>query len=221
MSNTPVNTPAIDTLMNTSLDSITTLVDEGVEIEGTIRINTDRAVMISGRVIGAIESRGPVIINVNGLVHGSIRAQALQVLGEVHRRTAEDLVKIDGPLVLCETSHLGCDAEAAGVQMAYGATIDGALRPNKPAQIEAVEVIAEATKPVQPSPVASETLPQGTRGEHSVDADFQDSVASAATEDSGDLHRVVVLNDVRPQGADTEFSMDDSQLPSYLRHRAM
>lgn len=242
-------TPSIDPLMQIGAEAITSLVDEGVEIEGIVRIKSDRAVLISGKVIGMIDSQGPVIINVNGSVHGSIRAKALQVLGGVHRVSTDDIVKIDGPLVLCKSSHMGCDAEAAGVQMAYGATIDGALRPNKLAAAEVEELVytpqpvvgveavavsnATVTAPAAEAPladvpasqpleaVAAESL-TGEEGAADQSADFQDSVAGAASEIPVD--RIVLLNDVRATAfpGDRAFSMEDhvSAPPAYLRQRS-
>lgn len=54
---------AIDDLLKINPAEITTMVDDGVEIEGAIRVRSGRAIMITGSIKGSIDSNGPVIIN--------------------------------------------------------------------------------------------------------------------------------------------------------------
>lgn len=159
--------PPIDKLIGVAQSEVTSLVDEGVEIEGTIRIKNAQAILITGTVIGNIESNGAVVINTTGEVRGSINAKALQIAGRVVREKDTDMINVDGPLVLQETAYLGCDAESVGVQMAYGASIDGSIRPRKqdgvvvPVQrVTPAPVVAAPSKPVvaavsTPAPVSN------------------------------------------------------------------
>lgn len=133
MTDSHMNHPEIHALLQVDQNDVTTLVDAGVEIEGVIRNKSTKALLISGRVIGSIESQGPVIINVGAEVVGSVKAKSMQLAGRVTRRNADDCLNIDGPLVVAKSAHMGCDAECAGVQLEYGATIDGSIRP-KPAR---------------------------------------------------------------------------------------
>lgn len=140
-----MNHPEIHSLLQVDAADVTTLVDAGVEIEGTIRNKSSKALLISGKVVGVIESQGPVIVNVGAEVVGSVKAKSMQLGGRVTRRGPEDRLSIDGPLVVAKTAFMGCDAECTGVQLEYGATIDGSIRP-KPAR--------EAVTSIQtPSPV--------------------------------------------------------------------
>lgn len=131
MAESHMNHPEIHALLQVNAGDVTTLVDAGVEIEGVIRNKSAKALLISGKVIGAIESQGPVIINVGAEVVGSVKAKAMQLGGRVTRRGPEDCLSIDGPLVVAKSAHMGCDAECAGVQLEYGATIDGSIRPKQ------------------------------------------------------------------------------------------
>lgn len=152
--------PEIDKLIGLSQSDVTSLVDDGVEVEGTIRIKNGQAILITGTVIGNIESNGSVVINASGKVRGSITAKALQIAGSVVREKDSDMVQVDGPMVLQPTAYLGCDAESVGVQMAYGASIDGTIRPRKqdgvavPVPVPAAAVAKPAVQ-VQVAPLAS------------------------------------------------------------------
>ena len=144
--------PQIDKLIGVAQSEVTSLVDEGVEIEGTIRIKNAQAILITGTVIGNIESNGAVVINTTGEVRGSINAKALQIAGRVVRDKDTDMINVDGPLVLQETAYLGCDAESVGVQMAYGASIDGSIRPRKEDGVAVpLQRVTPAAVPVAPA----------------------------------------------------------------------
>jgi len=158
--NNAVNYPEIHALLGINAADVTTLVDVGIEIEGVVRNHSERAILISGRVIGSIESAGPVIINQGAEVVGSITALSMQLGGKVSRRNKDDCLNIKGALVVAKTAHMGCDAECDGVQLEYGATIDGSIRP-RPAVAEhsnianALKSIHALRDPFSASPLAS------------------------------------------------------------------
>jgi cytoskeletal protein CcmA (bactofilin family) len=177
MTNTKNACPPVDKLMGIESKDVTSLVDDGVEIEGVIRIKNGQAILITGTVVGSIDSNGPVIINTTGEVRGSIKASALQVGGKVLRSDESDLLVIDGPLVLSETSHLGCDAESTGVQMAYGASIDGSIRPRKDSDGKII--------PAQSLKQAAVTAPVAVAPSRSVVPPAAPAVASPAASQLG------------------------------------
>jgi|GEM_PF-6631453 len=156
---------SIDSLINVKLEDVTTMLDFGVEIEGVIRIRTDHAILISGHVIGSIESKGAVVIDENAEVHGSITAKSLQISGKVLRRSADDKLIVHGPVILAKTGHMGCDVECQGIQINFGASIDGKIQPGEPlvpAPAVKAEPLVQAAVPVRPvtpvpSAVANET----------------------------------------------------------------
>jgi cytoskeletal protein CcmA (bactofilin family) len=124
--------PQIDALLSIDSSNITTVIDKGVEIQGNVKVTNGRTLLISGCIRGRVDSDGPVIVNLDALVNGSITAKALQVAGRVERMTDDDLIDVAGAMVLAETAVVNCDAECAGIQTAYGAVMHGSFRPHKP-----------------------------------------------------------------------------------------
>jgi cytoskeletal protein CcmA (bactofilin family) len=136
----PTKCPSISPLIGIKPDAVTVLVDQGVEIDGTIRNKSMRAIMIAGVVRGSVESNGPVIITAGGIITGSLKATSVQLAGTLDRGGDTDKAEILGPFILEKTAHLGCDAFAAGYEVQYGATIDGSMRPRKPSTEEEAAV---------------------------------------------------------------------------------
>lgn len=125
----PVTTPSLDQLLDISSEEITTLIDRGVVIEGVLRVANGKSILVSGEVRGSIVSNGAVVINENAVVIGSIRAKSLQVSGKVAAARDDDLVDIEGPIVLTKTAVMGVNAVSDGVQTAYGAVMNGRFSP--------------------------------------------------------------------------------------------
>ena len=123
--------PQIDELLAVDEGRITTLIDAGVEITGTVCVTNGRALLVSGTVIGNVRSDGPVIVNRGGVVRGSIAAASLQIAGCVERLTDQDLIDVSGAMVLAATGVVKCDAVSAGVKTAYGAVMHGSFRPRQ------------------------------------------------------------------------------------------
>lgn len=122
--------PFIDELLEVDANSITTMIDEGVEIHGKVCVANGRAILISGKVVGSVESNGVVIVNVGGNVEGSIKAKSLQVGGQIERISENDLIHVSGIMILAATAVVNCDAQTGGVKTAYGAIMDGRFRPH-------------------------------------------------------------------------------------------
>lgn len=163
MSFNSTNLPAIHDLLQINTAEITTLVDAGIEIEGVLRNTSERTMLISGKVVGGIDSQGPVIINQGGEVLGFINAKSLQLGGKVLRRNESDVMRITGTLIVAKTAHMGCDVECGGILMEHGATPDGAVRIVKQrAEAARTPEVVRALHPVAPVPVQDPVQqPQG------------------------------------------------------------
>ncbi len=122
-------TPNLDQLLAIKAEELTTLVDSGVVIEGVLRVTNGKSVLLSGEVRGSIVSNGAVVINENAVVIGSIRAKSLQVSGKIAAAKDDDLVDIEGPIVLTKTAVMGVNAVSDGVQTEYGAVMNGRFSP--------------------------------------------------------------------------------------------
>lgn len=123
------STPNLDQLLAIKSEELTTLIDSGVVIEGVLRITNGKSVLLSGEVRGAIVSNGAVVINEDATVTGSINAKSLQVSGKVSAGKDDDLVDIEGPIVLTKTAVMGINAISDGVQTEYGAVMNGRFSP--------------------------------------------------------------------------------------------
>lgn len=119
----------IDELLAINESEILTLIDEGVEITGKIYINNGTAILITGTVVGEIISNGLVIVNLGGVVRGSIAAKGLQVAGTVERLDDDNLINIDGTMVLSDTAVINCNAVTRGIKTAHGAVMRGHFSP--------------------------------------------------------------------------------------------
>lgn len=151
--------PAIHEALQINAAEITTLVGELVEIEGVIRNNSERAILISGKLTGGIESSGPVIIAAGAEVSGFVKAKSLQLAGKIIRRSDTDLIQVSGTMVVTKTGHMGCDVECGGVLMELGATPDGVIRLVKtaaPSQTtSATPRVTDVSRPFYPFQPAS------------------------------------------------------------------
>ncbi len=189
MSLPPTKCPVINPLLGIKAEAVTVLVDHGVEIEGTIRNKSMRAILIAGSVKGLVESNGPVIITASGSITGSLKATSVQLAGALNRQDEADRAEILGPLVLEKTSHLGCDAFAAGYEVQYGATIDGAMRPRK-ASTEEESAVTDAIEANSLKPLRAGEQPQPAQTIKPTDtvvrpAQFQGEQSSSQTQKPG------------------------------------
>lgn len=124
-----ISAQTIDQLLSVAPEDITTLVDLGCEFRGDLIINTGRALLVSGKVVGTIVSTGSVLINAGAEVHGSIRCRSLQVAGKIVRRNNEDILDIEEAIVLSKSARVSCDARAAGLKTEYGCGFNGRFEP--------------------------------------------------------------------------------------------
>lgn len=121
----------IDELLAIDESEILTCIDEGVEITGKVCVKNGSAILISGTVIGEVISNGLVIVNLGGIVRGSITAKGLQVAGLVEGPGEGDLINIDGTMVLSDTAVINCNAVTRGIKTAHGAVMRGQFSPHE------------------------------------------------------------------------------------------
>lgn len=119
----------IDELMEVDERALTTLVDQGVHIEGKITLKGGRHILISGRVTGSIESDGVVVVNGGAEVVGSIRAKSVQVAGTVRRGADGGELDVQDTLVLGKGAKVQCDAKYGDLKAEHGVQIAGNIRP--------------------------------------------------------------------------------------------
>lgn len=123
----------LDELLEVDAGSISTLIDFGVEIAGSIRVANGKTLLVSGTVRGEIHSDGAVVVNKGGCVHGSVKAQSLQVAGLVERVKDDDCINVAGAMVLAPTAVVNCDAVTGGLKAAYGAVMSGRFKSHEKA----------------------------------------------------------------------------------------
>lgn len=128
----------IDELLSVDQASITTLIDVGVNIVGKVTVSNGRSLLISGCVEGEVESDGAILVNLGGVIRGSIKAKSLQVAGLVERTNDNDLIQVFGPLILAETAVVNCDVVSEGLKTSYGAVMNGSFRPHSTRVAKAV-----------------------------------------------------------------------------------
>ena len=96
-------------------EDYTTLIDEGSEIEG--KFNFNGTVMVNGKLRGEIVANDSLVIGDKGVVNATIRAGAVQILGEVvgdvHATERVELCAscrvygdVDSPIVVIEEGAL-------------------------------------------------------------------------------------------------------------------
>jgi cytoskeletal protein CcmA (bactofilin family) len=89
--------------------------------EGSIQ--TDHSITVDGRVIGAVESQGEVVVSGGGRVEADIRAGSVMVAGRV---TGNILAR--RRLEITETGRVEGDIEAAAVKVAEGGKVEGVIK---------------------------------------------------------------------------------------------
>lgn len=154
-----ISQTTIDELLSVQPDDITTLVDQGVEFIGSLKVTSGRTVLVSGVLEGSIHSNGAVIVNVGAEVRGSITCRSLQVAGRVVRLKDDDLLDVEQAIVLAKSARVLCDARAGGLKTEYGSSFSGRYEPRF-AEEGAAANGAASVAPMQP--VASQQLARAT-----------------------------------------------------------
>lgn len=120
----------VDPLLNISADAVAHWGVDGMEFEGTARVTNGQAIALSGKFMGRIESNGCVIVCQSGSIYGTVEASAMQIDGAIHRLSVDDVVKINGPVVIGERAEVNCNIQSQGLKTSYGAVINGLISPS-------------------------------------------------------------------------------------------
>lgn len=140
-------------------DSITTVIDKGVHIEGTIKVDSGKTLLIKGDFTGNLESNGVVIISQGSTCTGTITAEKLRVAGTIRKGGAErcSVIAKEGLLVertgRLETDELSYSA----IELQFGARISGSMVPMGGVDAPAQEVEQESSE--QPAAARVEAVP--------------------------------------------------------------
>lgn len=120
---------SVDPILNIAADTVGHWGVDGVEFEGVARVTNGQTIALSGRFVGRIESNGCVIVCQSGSIYGTVVASAMQIDGAIHRTSADDVVIINGPLVIGENAEVNCNIQSEGLKMSYGAVVNGLISP--------------------------------------------------------------------------------------------
>lgn len=127
---TRADAASIDDLLSVDDKEIKTIIDESIEMNGDLVSNAaDKAIVVAGKFTGTIRSAGKVVILGSGLVKGSIRAPLVVLGGEISRRSDDDGVVVDGPLVLASSARLMNNAVYESLHSDHGAMLAGMVVP--------------------------------------------------------------------------------------------
>lgn len=145
-----------DARFQTAPESITTVIDKGVHIEGTIKVDSGKSVLIHGEFTGKLESNGVVIISEGAVCTGSVSASKIRLAGTIRKGNDGDsssVVAKEGLLVE-RTGRLETDELSySGIELQYGAKISGAMVPMGGVDAPLVEEVQ--TSAAAPAPVVA------------------------------------------------------------------
>ena len=128
------NTEAVK-LVDKGVDK--TVIQEGVEIVGEIRIKNSTSIVVMGRVEGFIETNGDLIVESSGVIDGCVIAQNLLVKGcietkqKVYVKGCISMAK--GGILTAESIHYG------DMQQSSGSRLRGLLMPYDDAAVLQLE----------------------------------------------------------------------------------
>jgi len=95
-----------------------TLIGEGSELEGTLRIRD--GLQVDGSVEGTVEVDGGISVGPKGVLRGEVRADSASVAG-----TIEGTLVVEGHLHLLATGRLEGEVEYGSLQVERGGELSG------------------------------------------------------------------------------------------------
>ena len=117
---------------------ISTLIDEGTEIDG--KFTFTGTALVNGRLRGEVISNDRLIVGEKGVVNASVRAGVVRIAGEIVGNVmAGDRVELLG------TGRVYGDIHAPVVLIEEGALLEGRCQMVKPAPIDPAAVSRDAT----------------------------------------------------------------------------
>jgi cytoskeletal protein CcmA (bactofilin family) len=102
-----------------------TVIGSGVVAKGSLRSESD--IVVDGTFTGDIKAAGSVVLGVNALVQGNVKARSVSISGELTGNvTAEEEASVH------ETGRLTGDIVAAQISISPGAIFNGTSKMNAP-----------------------------------------------------------------------------------------
>lgn len=171
----------IEDLLSIDPDSITTVIDNGVEFQGNLICHSGKAIMISGKFSGSIESEGSILINEGAVVSGSIKANKIKLAGKITKSEDKAIpseVYAGEAIILAKTGQLTTDTLTyGGLEMEFGARIvSSRMEPLESTAPVQASRPAPAPASFTPSVVRSTSMPMPV----SMEDDEEDSSTAAA-----------------------------------------
>lgn len=121
------------------------VIEDGFDIRGSITCSNGRPMVFDGTIHGDIISNGAVLIGENGRVVGSVKAQDLELRGQVARRVDGDVLEVENTLRMTATAVASIDVVAPRFSMARGADMRGNINEiNRPMVVEALQSVEPA-----------------------------------------------------------------------------
>lgn len=126
----------IEELLTIDPESITTMIDPGVEFAGIIKCPKGKGILISGRFEGSIIGDGNVIINEGGIVKGEIRAAKISLGGTIERLDGKETeIYASEFITIAKTGRLEASSLTyGGLNMEFGAILQANMNPIKDRQ---------------------------------------------------------------------------------------
>ena len=147
----------------TANESISTVIDAGILIDGNIKVESGKSLLIKGQFTGSLESNGVVVIGEGAVCIGSLTAREVRVAGAIRKSGAgvPNTVVAKEALVVEGTGIIDTDTLSYGaIELQYGARVAGTLSPiqgvESPKQEPRVQPQTVHRTPVHtPAPVAA------------------------------------------------------------------
>lgn len=113
-------------------ESITTVIDKGIHIDGFIKVDSGKALLIKGQFTGSLESNGVVVIGEGAVCIGSITARQVRVAGTIRKSDNDrpNIVVAKEALIVESSGVVDTDTLSYGaIELQFGARVAGALSP--------------------------------------------------------------------------------------------
>jgi cytoskeletal protein CcmA (bactofilin family) len=137
-----------------------TIIGNGSTIEGTLRV--EHGLHVEGTVEGDVVAEGEVSVGPEGVIRGTVTADALAVAGSL-----EGTAHVHGPLHMLPTGRLKGDAYYETLQVETGGVVEGRTERVAPGQgrADAAQRGGSATPADRPNPSPSKEGPKPSAGD--------------------------------------------------------
>jgi len=123
---------AAQSASDNAIESISTVIDVGIVIDGSIKVDSGKALLIKGQFTGSIESNGVVVIGEGAICTGSLTARQLRVAGTIRKsdKGPSNMVVAKEALFVESSGVVDTDVISYGaLELQYGARVAGTMSP--------------------------------------------------------------------------------------------